>query len=334
MTEIDQETDPVTKVARDLTAILLLHHELLTQAVHHGASPHIPGGEAMVALGNVASVEGWNNQHQATERHEHGLANYRRAYTSVEDEDPDDAWSAYQLIEFWSEQWRMERGDDHDMRKTIRTEANYVRFALDWAWDNEAHFEDFATDMNRARLRLEDIIYAGNRVERTRVLCDRDDCASPKRLIRVHALYDPTGILETYKCPGCKAKFTEDEFRRAYATMLKSDGAKLDVPLVEAIATLKAQGRGERTVRRWLSPMHPRDRCLECGDVWPTQEFNTCPADIDGEECGGFFEQVWEGNREAVVGNAYCVLATHRVMVYWPDLWTKHLATRQTRMIA
>lgn len=334
MTQAEVEVHPTTKVARDIVAILNLHRSLLTQAIAHGDSPGIPGGEAMTALGNVSNVEAWDNHHQATERHDRGFENYRRAYTSVEDEDPDDAWSAYQLIEFWSESWRRERGDDFERKATLASEANYVKHAVEWAWDNEIAFDDFATDMRRARLRLEDIVYDGKRVDRTRVVCDQPTCENPRRLIKLHAIYDPTGVLDSYKCPSCKGRFTEDEYQRAYAKMLRSEGAQMHVPLVEALATLKAWGRGERTVRRWLSPMQPRDRCTACGDVWPAQEFNVCPADVEGQECGGFFEQVWTGSREGIVGQGYCEVGTHRVMVYWPDLWTKHLATRQARMIA
>jgi transposase-like protein len=336
-----EELHPVTKAARDITEILNLTADLITQAINHGDTPGMPGGDAMTALGNVANVEAWDNHHQATERHDHGLSNYRRAYTAVECEDPDDAWSAYQLIEYWSEAWRTERGDDHDGKRTLRTESNYVRSSLDWAWENEIHFEDFAADMRRARLRLEDIVYAGVRVERTRVMCDR--CEHPRRLIKVHAIYDPTGVLESYKCPACKARFNEDEFRRAYAVMLASDGAERYVTQVEAIATLKAQGRGLRTVRRWLAPqMEEVDQCSECGARYEPDEWNVCPrkhqrkqAGVVVEEwrCGGELARAWVGDAEAVV-QGYCEVDTHRVMLWWPDLWTKHLATRQARIVA
>lgn len=324
------EAEPVTKVARDLTEILRLYDALLTEAVHSANASldnhSLPGGRAMVELGNVANVEAWNNHQDATERHQ-------RAYTSIEDEDPDDAWPAFQTLGFWSEQWRAEHGAEYGMRPTIASEANYLRHSLNWAWDNEVHFDDFAADVRRARLKLEDIVYDGKRVERTRVVCDK--CDDPRRLIKLHAMYDPTGIFDSYKCPGCKAKFDQDDFDRAYAKMLRSGGAEIYVPLVEAVATLNTQGRGVRTVRRWLSPLQPRDKCMECGSEWPAQEFNTCPVeDGEGQKCGGFFTQTWRGDRDAIVGQGYCDVATHRVMVYWPDLWTKHLATRQARMVA
>lgn len=325
-----QTAHPIAKVDRDLREIINLHATLLTEAIHSANAQidnhSLPGGRAMVELGSIANLEAWTNQQGATER-------YERAYTSAEDEDPDEAWPVSQLIEFWSEQWRVEHDAEYGQRTNIHSEASFLRNCLEWAWDNEPRFDNFAADIRRARLNLEDIVYAGQRVDRTRVVCNK--CDEPRRLIRLEALYDPTGDLITYKCPACKERFSEDDFQRAYADMLKSDGAKLHVPLVEAIATLKAQGRGVRTVRRWLSPLQAKDRCTECDETWVAGEFNVCPSvNSDGEECGGFFVDDWAGDRDAILGRGYCEVGTHRVMVYWPDLWTKHLETRQARLIA
>lgn len=239
----EPEVPEVVKVARDLREILNLHDALLAQAIAAGDNADIPGGAAMVALGNVANVEAWENQQQATER-------YGRAYTSVADEDPDEAWSAYQLIEFWSESWRAQHGDDYDMRRTIGTEANYVRQRLEWAWENEPHWRDFAADINRARVRLEDIVHAGKRVERTRIVCDR--CEEAPRLIRIYGQAE-SGAEDRWKCPGCKVRFDADDIHRAHARMLHSAGAERWINQTDAIGTLKAQGRSERTVRSWLA---------------------------------------------------------------------------------
>lgn len=276
------EAAPVTKVARDLTEILQLYDALLTQAIHSANATvdhhHLPGGRAMVELGNVANVEAWTNHHEATER-------YGKAYTSVEDEDPDDAWPAFQLLEFWSEQWRREHGAEYGKQPTIHSEANFLRFLLNWAWDNEPHFDDFAADIKRARLRLEDIVYAGRRAERTRIVCDR--CKDKPRLIVLHGI-EPDLSDDRWKCPACKHRFDAAEIREAHAAMLRSEGAARWLHQVDAIAVLRAQDRPERTVRQWLT---------------------------DG------------------VGEAYCDPVTHEVWVWWPALWSKHLATpRRNRL--
>lgn len=329
---------PTVRVARDLAEILRLHQALIGQAVNQGDAPGIPGGEAMAALANVANVEAWDNHHQATERHDLGWDNYRRAYTAAECEDPDDAWSAFQLIEFWAEAWRIERGDDYADRNrpTIRTEANYLRFSLDWAWANEAHWAEFADDVNRARLRLEDIVYAGKRVERTRVVCDRMGCEDPRRLIRLRGY----GAAEdTYRCPHCKHRYTPDEFKAAHRRMLMSEGAEKFVPRDDAVSTLVSLGRGLRTVRRWLGPQVKEvDRCTECGREYERQEWPACPRKfqrkregvvVEEWQCGGELEQAWSGDREAVM-LGYCEVDTRRTFVWWPALWTKHCETRKT----
>jgi hypothetical protein len=241
------ETTPVTKVARDLTEILDLYGSLLTQAVHSANATvdrsHLPGGRAMVELGGVANIEAWTNQQDATER-------YAKAYTSAEDEDPDDAWPAFQLIEFWSEQWRAEHGAEYGTRPTIQSEANFLRYSLNWAWDHEPHFDEFAADIRRARLRLEGIVYAGSRPERTRIVCNK--CEAQPRLIVLHGVEDDMSD-DRWKCPGCKNFFDVGELRTAHTAMLKGQGADRWLHQRDAIDLLKSQERPERTVRQWLA---------------------------------------------------------------------------------
>lgn len=278
------EPSEVTKVARDLTEILHLHGALLTQAVHSANAQvdnhSLPGGRAMIELAHVANVEAWTNQQITTER-------YGRAYTSAEDEDPDDAWPAFQLIEFWSEQWRAEHGAEYGQRATIASEANFLRYSLNWAWDNEPHFGEFAADIRRARVRLEDIVYAGSRPQRTRIVCNK--CEAAPRLLIMHGIEDDLSD-DRWKCPACKNFFNVGELREAHAAMLKSQGAERWLHQRDAIDLLKSQDRPERTVRQWLA---------------------------DG------------------VGDAYCDPVTHEVWVWWPALWSKHVATpRRNRRCA
>ena len=247
--KIDEIIDApaVTKVARDLTEILRLYGALLTQAVHQANAQvdnhSLPGGRAMIELANVANQEAWSHQQTATER-------YAKAYTSAEDEDPDDAWPAFQLLEFWSEQWRVEHNAEYDTRPTIHSEANFLRFMLNWAWENEPHFEDFAADVRKARLRLEDVVYDGRRAERTRIVCDR--CEAKPRLIVLHGIEEDLSD-DRWKCPACKHHFDVEELRQAHTSMLKSEGAERWLHQVDAIALLASQDRPERTVRQWLA---------------------------------------------------------------------------------
>lgn len=241
------EAAPVTKVARDLTEILRLYSALETQAIHHANAQvdnhSLPGGRAMIELGTIANVEAWNHHNDATER-------LGRAYTSEPDEDPDESWPAFQLIEFWSEQWRTEHGAEYDTKPTIQSEANFLRFSLNWAWDNEPHFDDFAADIRRARLRLEDIVYDGKRIERTRITCNK--CDAGPRLMVLHGVEDDLSD-DRWKCPACKQFFDVAALREAHAAMLKSEGAERWLHQVDAIAVLASVDRPERTTRQWLA---------------------------------------------------------------------------------
>lgn len=229
---------PVTKVARNLSAIEDMTAALLTQAVHKANDREMPGGDAMVALASVASPEAWEHIFEAAEAHE-------RDTTYADDQD--DTWEPpLQTLLFWSEQWRAEHGYELDRRPTIASEAGFIRWALNWAWENEAKWDDFARDIHRARLRLEDVLYAGRRAERSRVVCP--DCDGV-RLIKV---YGETERFDGWKCPACKKRLDADEFKRAHAKQLRSQGAERYVQWRDALATLRTQGRPERTVRQWV----------------------------------------------------------------------------------
>lgn len=217
-TEDEPEVGPVVKVGRHLTAILAMHEDLLTEAVHNATDPLMPGGEAMAALGYVANLEAWGNLLDASER-------LGRAYTSAEDEDPDDAWSAFQLLEFWSEAWRRERGEEYDMRPTIVSEASYLRHTIAWAWDHEVGFDDFAEDVRKARTRLENIMHDGNRSERgVPCLSCGEDLVRPTRARKVCHGHDGNtcgcdrgGRADWWTCPGCERRYDIESYFRAVA---------------------------------------------------------------------------------------------------------------------
>ncbi len=143
-----------TKVAQDLTAIRELDKLLADQAAHKAGDPEMPGGQAMVMLAPVASPEA----------HEHRVDTAERLGTSLQhlsDEDPESHWTPLQTILFWSESLRMTHGNTTDMRPTIGTETAYLRQKLNWLWEHEPHWRDFARDIAQARTRLENTLHAG-----------------------------------------------------------------------------------------------------------------------------------------------------------------------------
>ena len=99
--------------------------------------------------------------------------------------------------------------------------------------------------------------------------------------------------------------------------------------LPDAVGTLRAPGPAERTIRNgWPQPIeHVWDECTECGKRLHPQEYAACPVEVeteDGrEDCGGMLRRVYEGDRDAVV-ESFCGIATHKVWVWWPDLWRRH----------
>lgn len=248
MNEIHEvQAGPVVKVARDLTEIVAMCAHLDEQAEHKANATMdgtgLPGGLAMVALAPVANIEAWNNLEDAAER-------TGKPYVSVEDEDGD--WEPpLQTLVFWSEDWRREHEQEWDGRRpTVASEANFIRWALDWAWDNEPRWDDFAADVRRARVRIENVLYAGNRAERTRIVCS--ECDKAPRLIRKYG-NEVDGADDWWLCPSCKHRYDADGIGRAHAKMLRSDGAAKWVQQADAIGTLRAQGRAEQLVRRWLA---------------------------------------------------------------------------------
>lgn len=250
------QVSPVVKVARDLREIVEMCGHLDDQAEHKANARidgHVlPGGLATVAAAGVANIEAWQFKYDAAEAW--NAANPHKVPRPTDHiEDEDDTWEPpLQTLCFWSEQWRAEHGAEYDIRPTVASEANFIRWALDWAWDHEPRFDDFAKDVRRARVRIENVLYAGNRAERTRVVCDRADCETPRRLIRKYGFAED-GSDDWWRCPSCKARYDAEGVQKAHAHMLRSEGAERWVEQIDAIGTLKAQGRSEKTVRAWLA---------------------------------------------------------------------------------
>jgi hypothetical protein len=254
MNEHEPQPDAVTKVARNLSAIEDMTAQLLTQAVHKANDRTMPGGDAMVALASVASPEAWEHIFEAEEGR--GLD-----VSHVEDED--DTWEPpLQTLLFWSEQWRTEHGYSLDRRPTIASEAGFVRWALNWAWDNEPHFEDFARDIGKAKRRLENLLYAGVRVERG-APCLYDECKG-RRVIR-HI--DHNGERDDWKCSSCKREWNED----AYARMITAahEATKFEHIADEVWCSVdyaaRDTGRSAKTIRTWINRGEISTACIVAG---------------------------------------------------------------------
>lgn len=332
--------DPAHKVARDLTEIRILMDLLRAQAEQSANTDdsnglHLPDvGLPLIGGGGVSSPAAWQRRYDynAAWNADHPDKPRDLRYIDVEKEvDP----PPLQLLLQWSEPYRKAHGTELGQRRpTLGTEAAFLTWCLPTIRTEHADdWEAVKDDINRARTRLEDVLHAGTRQERTRVVCDHDHCTpKPPRLIVIRVA-DVTGDSDFYKCPRCKHRFNDKDFDAANRAMLRSQGAAKYVTLRDAVSVLKIHKRGERTIRRWMEPTihHHTDRCTVCKRKWPPREHAACPGITDdGDVCGGELHAIWTGDPNAVI-ESYCDIATHTTHVWWPDIWTRHLTTRRTR---
>lgn len=207
----------VDKVAANLTAIEDMFTRLEEQAIESANDPMMPGGAALVSLAHVASPEAWEHVFEAS---------VARGSDTSRIDDEDDTWEPpLQTLLFWSEQWRREHGYELDRRPTLASEANFIRWSLNWAWENEPHFEDFASDVATARTRLENLLTEGKRtvrgvpclsceVDLIRKQHDRRDCSNVA-CRRTGCSHDRGGLRDEWVCPSCERAYEEEDYRNA-----------------------------------------------------------------------------------------------------------------------
>lgn len=273
----------MAKVAGDLRAIVELHEKLLTQAVHSANDPLMPGGLAMVELGYVASPAQWQWQIDEHER----LASESED-TFVRDAQPDlshedDLWEPpLQTLLFWSEDWRNTRGYPLEGRRpTIATEANFLRGSLDWAWDEEVHFEEFVRDVETARKRIEDTLREGERTLRG-VPCMYDECKGKRLERKMRPLYHDgervrdgkgNGLweFEDWRCKRCRRTWNEDEYARmvtAASERTKFEDIDGETWCSADYAARKVE-RSVKTIRTWINREELATLCLIAGRRLP-----------------------------------------------------------------
>lgn len=241
-------------VTQDLTAIIELADDLLTEAVIKAGDPLMPGGLAMVALAPVASPDEWAETLEAAE---HRAQAKELDLPAVED---DDDWEPpLQTLLFWSESWRVEHGYPLSAKPTLASEANFIRWALEWAWENEVHWEDFARDVSKARTRLESIEKAGVRPAFRGAPCLYDECRGKRLIRKTVPCRDENGEkswrLTDWHCPNCKRQWSEEDYaRNVYAAVERTHWLNLND---EAWCTYDRAARHverpEGTIRSWVS---------------------------------------------------------------------------------
>lgn len=267
MSEI--QPSAVTKVARDLREIERMHAALFDRAVDMSRSRDLPGGDAMAALGNVGSPGEWAELLAAEELYHLSMCaktDHRQCRYAFVDEDDEEHEPPLQTLLFWSEAWRAEHGYELGRRPTIRSEVNFIRGVLDWAWDNEVHFDDFAADVRKVRSRLENLLRQGIRSERG-APCLYDQCRGVRLVRKLEPKRDEDGekvwVLGDWHCPRCHRSWTEER----YAAMVTAanEAAKvedIDGRLWVAVDyAVRKVGVKAATLRSW---MHRREVEVLC----------------------------------------------------------------------
>jgi hypothetical protein len=250
-------------VARDLTSIVEMSEALEDQAINDANDRLMPGGLAMVALSVVANLEAWSNKLDAAER---------RGIRLVVDDD-DDWEPPLQSLLFWSEDLRRVHGQEfeatpHRPYPTIASEANIVRHYLDWLWENEPHWNDFASDVESTRVRMESLLAEGLRSKRgvpcLSVDCDGGILVRPVLDRREHhwceghdgvchlpherCPHDRGGLRDEWVCGKCDRRYGVEDYRRAVAQSAFLNAEWL--PLEDAMARTGAK-RG--SIQGWAT---------------------------------------------------------------------------------
>lgn len=260
------QAGPVVKVAQDLTAIQNMCAELDDQAEHKATAridgTVLPGGFAMVALANVANLEAWERKYEFREH-------VGRDTTHILDED--DVWEPpLQTLCFWSEQWRAEHGNEYGMRPTVRTEAAYIKALLNWAWENELAWDDFAKDIKAARRRMENVLYSGERAEQGSP-CLYDECKGARLSRKLEPCRDEQGGKSwrwtKWHCPRCKRKWSEDEYSRMLVAATEATKMEVIEGQVWCSVDYAARmiGRAESTIRVWVHRKAVSVVCVTAG---------------------------------------------------------------------
>lgn len=273
MPETDRTSEPtVVQVAQDLSEIERLAERLLTQAVAKANDRLMPGGHAMVGLGNVGSRAAQDAYVEAAEARWWSDPNATRQnrpdVSHLNDED--DSWEPpLQTLLFWSEERRERYGYPLEGRKaTVATEASFLRWALDAMWRDEPRWVDFAEDVESARARLEATLSAGSRPVARGVSCMYDECRGA-RLIRTTVPARGTRgekawRLTDWHCPKCKRTWSEEDYsRNVYGAIERQHWLELDTEIWCTVdRAARKVGRPEGTVRAWVSRGEVSALCL------------------------------------------------------------------------
>lgn len=160
-----------TRMAQDLSAIVLLYEHLPTESVNRAdqaSEDVLPGGDALNMLGPAANTQAWQYQYEHQE--ELGTTTGRADYAADQVDHED---HPLLVLATWEDVVRDERGQPADLRATVKRAADYLRSSLDWmlATDTDGvpqflPLDALVRDLRKVRGRLEGVLHDGIRHDR------------------------------------------------------------------------------------------------------------------------------------------------------------------------
>lgn len=206
ITHVSQQTCPecIGTVRTGLIEIRNLFAQLPAQALYGGvdgyleAARPIPGGEAMALMapaGNGRAVA-WARERGDDVSH-------------AEDERASELDPPEMMLVTWEDDWRSIRNQKTEDVASLNAAAEYLSEHLHWAAQEHDAFDAFAEDIRSQVGRLEDVLHAGERDERTAPCLY---CSG-----RIEREYDrKKGFSDNYRCLGrCKRPYTRDQYVNA-----------------------------------------------------------------------------------------------------------------------
>lgn len=274
--------DPLVKPAQDLAEIRRLAGELESAAFDHADDHDMPGGEALASLAPVANQEAWRNRVASAVR----LWNAQGRPENTEPMLDDLEWEPpLQTLVFWSEQLRYDHDAvfqpaPHEPYPTIESEAKWLGNSLNWIYEHEPRWEDFASDLWNARRRLESLLREGERVTpgipcpKCREAGRRNDNGNVPAMVRVehersrprgcngHGALglcpvhrcdctDRGGLIDEWRCPLCGLELRNTERHAEYDEAVFKDYVA-SAPYLEGKYVERRTNVGIGTVRVWV----------------------------------------------------------------------------------
>lgn len=177
-----------------------------------------------------------------------------QAGTPADHLDPEDPHHPLAVLGRWELMLREHHGHDIPDRFTTRGAAAYLLQHLDRvAQDPEQDWAQFTGELRACRSHLEDVLHTARRPE-TGAPCPACTNAPPLTKVYAHWCTDPectkehdiSGAKDTWRCPACRATWTEAEYRLWVADDYLDNAEALTAAEIHQIHGIKPS-----TLRTW-----------------------------------------------------------------------------------